>query len=146
MRFVLVLTVALMTTACTASIDMFPVEGPFSERVPLPSASAVAHGITGNSGRLEITLPDGDTCTGRWSSVAPQMHSVTSGSLFGTYAAAAGFSAVTSGNVPGVNRGEAFAVCTHGTTVEAEFFTGSGTANGYGVARDSRGNIYRMLF
>ncbi len=36
--------------------------------------------------------------------------------------------------------------CSRGTTIEAEFFTGSGTANGYGIARDSNANIYKMLF
>lgn len=30
--------------------------------------------------------------------------------------------------------------------MQAEFFTGSGTANGYGIAKDSRGNVYKMLF
>ena len=30
--------------------------------------------------------------------------------------------------------------------MEAEFFTGSGTANGYGVARDSNSNVCKMIF
>jgi hypothetical protein len=29
---------------------------------------------------------------------------------------------------------------------EAEFLTGSGTTNGYGVAVDSDGNVYKLLF
>ena len=33
-----------------------------------------------------------------------------------------------------------------GTSIQAEFFTGSGTANGYGVAKDNANNIYKMLF
>lgn len=61
------------------------------------------------------------------------------------YGSVAGY-AVTAGNVPGVNRGEAFLTCDRSTTLQAEFFTGSGTANGYGVAKDSRGNIYKMIF
>jgi hypothetical protein len=60
------------------------------------------------------------------------------------YGPAVGYS-VTAGNVPGVNRGEAMS-CDRGTTVQAEFFTGSGTANGYGVAKDSSNNVYKMLF
>lgn len=74
------------------------------------------------------------------------MSSVTTGSLIGLYGATAGFTSATSGNLPGVNRGQAFATCSRGTTVEAEFLTGSGTANGYGIAKDSGGNVYRMLF
>ena len=34
-----------------------------------------------------------------------------------------------------VNRGEAMLVCNDGASIQVEFFTGSGTANGYGVAK-----------
>ncbi len=33
-----------------------------------------------------------------------------------------------------------------GTVMQMEFFTGSGTANGTGVAKDNRGNTYKVLF
>jgi hypothetical protein len=49
-------------------------------------------------------------------------------------------------NVPGVNRGEAILVGNRGTVIHVEFYTGSGTANGIGVAKDNQGNIYRVLF
>ena len=48
--------------------------------------------------------------------------------------------------MPGVNRGQAMSFCESGKSIEAEFLTGSGTANGYGVAVDSNGNIYKLLF
>jgi hypothetical protein len=92
-----------------------------------------------------MTLPSGETCQGQWSSAAPQQVSVSSASLFTQYGTAAGYS-VTSSNVPGVNRGEAFMSCDRGTTTKAEFFTASGTANGYGVAKDSANNVYKLLF
>jgi hypothetical protein len=126
-------------------VTFYPVKGPLSAQVPLPVLTAKADGITGNTGPLSMTLPSGETCTGQWSSAAPQAVSVTSGSLFTLYGAVAGYS-VTAGNVPGVNRGEAFMACDRGTTVQAEFFTGSGTANGYGIAKDSTNNIYKMIF
>ncbi len=66
------------------------------------------------------------------------------GALFSQYGTVVGFS--YSGIQPGVNKGHAFMTCSHGTTFEAEFFTGSGTANGYGIARDSNENIFKMLF
>jgi hypothetical protein len=91
-------------------------------------------------------LPDGEPCEGRWSSVAPTYTAATSGTLWGRYGSLAAFSGTTTGIAPGINRGEAFLTCARGTTINVEFFTGSGTANGYGIAEDSRGNVYKMLF
>jgi hypothetical protein len=112
---------------------------------PLPVIVATVDGITGNTGGIILSMPGGESCTGKWSSVAPRYAGVTTGSLFSRYGAVAGF-AVTSGILPGVNRGQAFLTCAAGTTIKAEFFTGSRTANGYGVARDSNANVYKMLF
>ena len=49
-------------------------------------------------------------------------------------------------NVPGVNKGEAVLVGDRGTVIQVEFYTGSGTAYGTGVAKDNKGNIYKVLF
>jgi hypothetical protein len=73
------------------------------------------------------------------------MGAVTTTSLFGQYGAITGIG-VMSGPAPGVNRGEAFLTCSRGSTLQAEFYTGSGTANGYGIAKDSSGNVYKMIF
>ena len=124
---------------------VYPVKGPLAAQVPLPTAKAIAEGITGNTGPLTMTLPNGEACSGQWSSAAPQQVSVTSGSLFTLYGPAAGYS-VSAGNVPGVNRGEAFMSCDRGTTIQAEFYTGSGTANGYGVAKDSQTTFTKCCF
>jgi hypothetical protein len=142
-----VVIIGALLTGCSASqtVTFYPVSGPLSKQVPLPVIKAKADGITGNTGPLTLTLPNGEACKGQWSSAAPQQVAVSSGSLFTMYGPAAGYS-VTAGNVPGVNRGEAFMACDQGTTVQAEFFTGSGTANGYGVAKDSSSNIYKMIF
>lgn len=37
-------------------------------------------------------------------------------------------------------------MCSDNTRFDVEFFTGSGTANGYGIAKDTNGNVYKMLF
>lgn len=147
-RFGAVLAFGLSLAGCgsaSQTVTFYPVKGPLAAQVPLPVVTAKADGITGNTGPMTMTLASGETCSGQWSSAAPQQVSVTSGGLFTMYGPAAGYS-VTAGNVPGVNRGEAFMSCEQGTTVQAEFFTGSGTANGYGVAKDSKNNIYKMLF
>ena len=137
--------VVLFCAGCSASVSMFPIEGPVAAQRPLPELVATADGITGGSGGISLTLADGQTCRGKWASVAPQFASVSTVSLFGQYASVAGFG-MSSGIVPGINRGEAFLSCSRGTTIQAEFFTGSGTANGHGIAKDSDGNVYKMLF
>lgn len=136
---------AVCLAGCSTTVNFFPVEGPMAAIKPLPVIIANADGITGNTGNISLRMPNGENCTGKWSSVAPRYGGVTSGSLFTQYGAIAGFS-VSSGILPGVNKGQAFLTCTGGTTIEAEFFTGSGTANGYGVARDSNANVYKMIF
>lgn len=137
---------AIAVGACSAQIEMYPVEGPLSKEVPLPVVHATADGVTGGSGSLSLTMPDGEACKGKWSSVAPQYASFGAGSLIGTYGQRIGLEGASVGIVPGINKGHAFVTCDRGTTVEAEFLTGSGTANGYGVAKDSNGNIFKMLF
>lgn len=136
----------LSLTACSAGIDLFPLEGPYSKLSPPPVLRARAEGVTSNSGQLSITYPDGEICKGRWSSVAPQFAGASTGVLMGTYGALVGFTAGATGIVPGVNRGEAFVTCRTGRTMQAEFFTGSGTAHGYGIAKDSDQNVFKMLF
>jgi hypothetical protein len=127
---------------CSTTANLYPIEGPLSKVLPLPTVVASVDGILGGTGNFNLTLPNGEKCEGKWSSAAPMQTS--SGTLFSTYGGIANF--VVIGPKPGVNRGEAFAACSGGTTIQAEFFTGSGTANGYGIARDSASNIYKMLF
>ena len=145
MRGSIAAVIAMCLSGCSTSVNFYPIEGPIASQRPLPVIVATADGITGNTGNLNLTMPNGERCGGKWSSVAPQFASSTSASLFSRYGTAAGF-ASSSAIVPGVNKGQAFLTCTEGTTIEAEFFTGSGTANGYGVARDSNSNVYKMLF
>lgn len=145
MQAIVIAATAFALCGCSTQVNFYPVEGPLTAQRPPPVIVATADGITGNTGNLTLTLPDGEKCAGRWSSVAPQFAAVSSTSLYGRYGSAAGFS-VISGPVPGVNRGQAFMTCAQGTTIEAEFFTGSGTANGHGVARDSKSNVYKMIF
>lgn len=141
MKLACLFAVGIILGGCSTTANLYPVQGPMSERRPLPVIVATADGITGNTGNLTLTMPDGESCSGKWSSVAPTMSGV---GLFSQYGATAGF--VISGIQPGVNKGQAFMTCSNGTSVDAEFFTGSGTANGYGVARDSNKNVYKMLF
>lgn len=134
-----------LAAACSQTVHMYPIEGPLSEIRPLPEIKAIAQGVEGATGEFSFTRPDGVSCSGRWSSAAPQMVGVVSSSLFTSYGTAAGFG-VISGPAPGVNKGQAFGTCSNNATFEVEFYTGSGTANGYGLAKDKDGNVYKLIF
>jgi hypothetical protein len=139
------ITAASMISGCSTTANLYPVQGPLAAQRPLPVVVATVDGTMGGTGGISMVMPGGETCVGKWSSAAPQMAVLTTTSLFGQYGSIAGFGTIV-GPAPGVNRGEAFVTCAQGTTLQAEFFTGSGTASGYGVAKDSNGNVYKMLF
>lgn len=149
----IVLLGTLICAGCTATAHLYPVEGPLAKTVPLPVLQAKADGITGNTGGITLTMPDGEVLQGRWSSVAPQQVTFSSGTA--TASAQSGLATVWSqvygsgfsiSNRPGVNRGEAMLTGPKGTVLQVEFFTGSGTANGNGVAKDNRGNVFKVIF
>lgn len=130
---------------CSTTANLYPVRGPLSEIQPLPVIQARVDGIMGNSGGISLTMPDGEFCKGQWSSAAGMSVSYGSGSLFSQYGSAY-WSGYTVSNKPGENRGQAMIIGTRGTVIEVEFYTGSGTANGFGLAKDNKGNIYKVLF
>jgi hypothetical protein len=99
----------------------------------------------GNTGKISLIMPDGESCTGKWSSAAGAGVSVGTGSLIGTYGSTYGIgTSVSTGT--GQNPGQAFLSCDRGRNIQVEFVTGAGTANGYGIAKDNKANIYKVLF
>lgn len=141
----LFIPVTVLAIGCSTTAMLFPVEGPLSQQNPVPTIQATANGIMGNTGSMSLTMPDGESCSGKWSSAAGAGVNVGTGSLIGTYGSIYGFGmAVSTGT--GQNPGWAFLTCNKGRTIQVEFVTGAGTANGFGFAKDNRGNIYRVLF
>jgi len=139
------LPILCVLLGCSTTATLFPVEGPLSEAVPVPQIAATVNGILGNSGSLSLTMPDGESCTGQWSSAAGAGVSTTSGSLLGQYGSVYG-TATTVSTGSGQNPGAAILTCDKGRTIQVEFVTGAGTATGFGFAKDNRGNVYRVLF
>ena len=142
----IVFSLALVLSGCSTTAYLYPVEGPVSKLTPLPTIEAKVDGILSNTGGLSFTTHSGENCTGRWSSVAPQAVSQSFGTLFTQYGSTIGINQSNIANIPGVNAGQAFASCSQGTSFDIEFITGSGTANGNGIAKDSEGNVYKMIF
>src|SRR5262249_47541075 len=74
-------------TGCSmaTTAKLYPVKGPYSEQRPIPILKAQVQGVQGYSGDVTLTLPDGEICTGSWSSLAPQQISMTSVSGIGAF-------------------------------------------------------------
>lgn len=143
MKRLLLLLSSLALCACSITAELYPAAGPLAEVRPLPVLKAKVHGVLGNSGKIDLQMPSGEVCKGRWSSVASR----PSGIHVGVNVHIGDASPDWKDRIhPGRNRGEAYLVGDQGTTMEVVFYTGAGTANGYGEARDNRGNRYKVLF
>ena len=151
--FGIILTLLMSACSISTTATLYPIEGPLAKQQPLPVLTAIVDGITGNTGGITLSLPNGEQCTGKWSSIAPMSVGYSSGIGFGS--TTIGMSSVwqtvygsgfSMRNLPGVNKGEAMLVGNKGTVIQVEYYTGSGTANGTGVAKDNKGNIFKVLF
>jgi hypothetical protein len=96
----LILLFAAILAGCSTTAHLYPVEGPLSKETPLPVLSAKIDGVSGYSGNITLTMPDGEKLTGRWSA-DPHLH-----------------------------RGEAIITGSKGTVVKAEFYVGGGSGTG----------------
>jgi hypothetical protein len=140
-----VIALALCFSGCSLTATMLPVEGPLSLQRPVPVLQVKADGILGNSGNISFTMPDGETCRGRWASAAGAGFSVGSATLLSQYGPTV-LSGYTISTGEGQNPGQALVTCTKGRTFQIEFVTGAGTAHGFGVGKDNEGNLYRFVF
>ena len=144
-HFLIFAPLLVVMCGCSTTANLYPVKGPLAEVKPLPVIRARINGIMGNSGGITLKMPDGEPCKGEWSSAAGISITSSSGTLFSQYGSAY-WSGYTVSNKAGENRGQAIVIGEHGTVIQIEFYTGSGTANGFGLAKDNKGNIYKVLF
>lgn len=143
MKRLLLLLSSLVLCACSITAELYPTAGPLAEVRPLPVLNAKVRGVLGNSGTIDLKMPSGEICKGRWSSVAGRPAGINVGVNVHVGDTPPDWKDMIH---PGRNRGEAYLVGNQGTTLEVVFFTGAGTASGYGEARDNHGNRYKVLF
>jgi hypothetical protein len=141
-------SVSIALTGCS-SIKFYPVQGPFASRQPpVVLVSTVTGGF--RSGRISVTLPDGEVCKGSWIGTSQPDASNSMASTWdvvygqGYYAA----------HVLGQNIfGQAMLTGNLGTTLTLELYrpekkdaTNTVVAGlAKGVAKDSKGNIYKVV-
>ncbi|HXY76252.1 MAG TPA: hypothetical protein VEH54_05040 [Steroidobacteraceae bacterium] len=124
-----------------------PVQGPLSTQTPKPVYAVTAQGISsGYSGQMSVALPSGENCTGTWASVpqgdasfkdmAEVWDAVYGKGFFGSDVWGSDLLA------RGVLKGGS------GTVINVEMFRPAGRRQSdfRGVAKDNKGNIYKLTF
>lgn len=150
------LCVSTLTGCATARF--YPVQGPLSTQTPPPVYVAKFSGAF-NSGDLSVVLGGGEVCKGRWAQVprpktpdaATAASATTANNLLAEWDTVYGTGFYVA-NVLGA-RLYARAVLTgnHGTILNVELYKPDKVENTTvgaikGVARDDKGNIYKVAF
>lgn len=134
------LAALLALTGCSATLHLYPIEGPLAERQPAPVLRVHARGIS--SGTLDLTLPDGEHCLGPWTPVLPGSPATDLAPVWDEVYGPGFHRAHILG---AANLGRAILRGPGDTTVTLEFFKDTPKeAPLQGVARDNRGNRYKF--
>jgi hypothetical protein len=124
---------------------LYPVQGTLSTQTPAPIFKITLSGVY-KTGTLTATLEDGEVCHGSWGAVG--QGDPSAGQMSGEWDRVYGQGFFTA-NVLG-NPVFARAVLTgnKGTTLNVEFYdpTPGQVADVKGVAKDSKGNIFKLTF
>jgi hypothetical protein len=158
-RLILVLVCLAVLSGCSATARFYPVQGPLATQTPSPVYVAkLSDGLT--SGNLSVVLSGGEICKGRWSQV-PRPN--TPRDVTATPSAPANSLSAEWDTVYGTGfyvahvlgaRLYARAVLTGnlGTTLHVELYKpdivekNPTPAAIKGVAKDDKGNIYKVAF
>jgi hypothetical protein len=142
-----------LLTGCYAKGHLYPVQGPLAAEVPLPILPATATGIF-NSGSLTVTLPGGERCKGAWKMVNRKSNSgpqasaqpyVDLASAWDTVYGAGFYTAHILGTRLHVH---AALTGDKGSVLHVEIYRPDTTNEPVeikGVAKDDKGNIYKVV-
>ena len=142
--FFVVFSLSLMA-GCSATFRLYPVQGPLSAQTPLPVFFGKVTGVV-NSGNVSFTLADGEVCKGTWTRVVPADPSTSMSSVWD---AVYGSGYFTSHVLGAKLYAHAAITGSRGTVLTVEFYRpnpGSEQIRVFGVAKDSKDNVYKMAF
>ncbi len=155
MRVVVVGVLLVTLTGCKLPhpMQVYPLEGPLAAQRPVPVIEAVMTGALDGWGDMTVTLPGGEQCVGRWlvqggradlQYLGTGSGSVTRGLDTATYQT--NRTGRITGNLGGMEQGMTVLRCARGGIMEVQIARPSGSLSGSGTARDSYGNVYRIIF
>jgi hypothetical protein len=150
----LLLGISIML-GCSHTYRFYPVQGPLSAQTPLPVLVAKLTGAI-SSGNISVVLSDGEVCKGHWAEV-PRAK-VPKGANTASAPEANGMSSVWDtvygsgfyvSQVLGSTNARAVASGDRGTILNVELHAtpeGEKTLIVKGIAKDNKGNIYKVVY
>lgn len=151
-RSLLLVAAFLSMLGCAVTARLYPVQGPLSALAPQPVFPGKISGFV-NSGSVSFTLSDGETCKGQWTRVVPMKTSA--GATISDAPGSNGMPVVWDAvygpgyyvsHVLGSSLYARAAITgSKGTVLDVEFYK-PGDNHVFGVAKDSKGNTYKMAF
>jgi len=142
-RSLSLVAISLLLCSCAVNLPFtaVPVKGPAAVGGTALKGSFTYNG-TGH-GTMTVTGPTGEICTGPYSTVANGVIGHYQGSVFGSGL----WSQHHSGSISTVSRkqaGQGILVGDKGTTFTVEYLVSG--RHGFGLGKDNRGNLYRVIF
>ena len=151
------LVCSLMLGCSVHKAQFYPVQGPLSAQTPLPVLVAKVSGVF-TPANISLVLGDGEVCKGRWAQV-PAIQSAkgaaaanpATSEISGAWDAVYGPGFYVSHILGARLHLQALVSGNRGTVLSAEMYRsgeGPGSELGpiKGVAKDNRGNIYKLVF
>jgi hypothetical protein len=121
-----------------SSIYLHPVKGPIFDQSPPNALKGSASGV----GSISVALPSGETCKGEWQTIQQTQMEVGLASDWDFVYGQGYFAKSVQGSRL---RAKATLVGNKGSEIRAEFFRHSNAAPIQGVAKDSAGNIFKVV-
>jgi len=148
-------------SACTSTLRLYPVQGPLSAQTPTPVFFPKITGAAylSHLSNISLVLSNGELCKGRWTQVAPTQP-VKGANAAGVQITAGEMSSVWD-SVYGPGYYVAHVLGAHyyyesvvsgnrGTVINVQLYFDNSESQGKyyrfkGVARDNKGNIYKLI-
>lgn len=147
MTITIALAGALALAGCYSKpVGVMASEDPSFKGMDVQLAEARLFNFLADHGTIALALPNGQTCHGKWKIVKKRFAGARRDSLLNEMGTLTGRNVSIVGSEPSSRDGTASLYCPDGMTVEVDFVTRRGTADGYGVARDSGGRYYLLDF
>lgn len=154
---ILLIVSASALSACTRTARLYPVQGPVSAQSPTPVFFAKITGVSYPLG-ISIVLGGGELCKGRWNQVAPAQPAkgatasvqVTAGDMSSVWDSVYGPGYYVAHVLGTYYYYESVASGDRGTVMNVELYLDDSESHGKysslkGVARDNKGNIYKLM-
>jgi hypothetical protein len=148
LKVIFLLSALCLMTGCSATFRLYPIQGPLSTQTPLPVFPGKVTGVL-NSGNVSFTLGGGEVCKGIWTRVVAASVTPSSGDMSSVWDDVYGSGYYVSHVLGAKLYARAGITGSLGTALTVEFYRpnpGSEQIRVFGVARDSKGNIYKLVF